>query len=137
MHIIAKLALVLGAWALAACGSEIEPAGQELSNQKSEKGVFSAAFVPDPDPPTTGTNALGIALADANGKPVNQASIEIEPWMPGHGHGTPTVPVVEALGDGKYRAEKIDFMMPGLWELTVGVHVGDLSDTFVLAYDVK
>ena len=72
-----------------------------LLDLKSEKGLFYASFTPDPDPPTTGENALEISLADPNRQPVAQASIEIEPWMPGHGHGTPIVPVVTDLGAGK------------------------------------
>ena len=137
MRVIAKLVLVLGASALVACSSQSDPASQELLDLKSEKGLFYASFTPDPDPPTTGENALEISLADPNRQPVAQASIEIEPWMPGHGHGTPIVPVVTDLGAGKYHAQKIDFMMPGFWELTVGVRSGDLRDTFVVAYDVK
>ena len=124
MRVIAKLVLVLGASALVACSNQNDPASQELLDLKSEKGLFYASFTPDPDPPTTGENALEISLADPNRQPVAQASIEIEPWMPGH-------------GAGKYHAQKIDFMMPGFWELTVGVRSGDLRDTFVVAYDVK
>ncbi|MBI3203502.1 MAG: FixH family protein [Myxococcales bacterium] len=134
---MSKLLAVLALAVLPACSSDPDPAGQDLAHVKSASGAFSAAFVPHPDPPTTGDNALDIALSDADAAPIEGATIQIEPWMPGHGHGTPVVPELSDLGGGNYHASHIDFMMPGFWELTVAVTVADLRDEIVVAYDVK
>ncbi|MCK6537075.1 MAG: FixH family protein [Polyangiaceae bacterium] len=132
-----KLVAALALAVLPACGSDPEPVARDLAHVTSGKGQFSAAFTPHPDPPTTGDNALDITLRDAHGSPVEGATLQIEPWMPGHGHGSPVVPEIGELGGGSYHATQIDFIMPGYWELTVAVTAHDVRDEFVVPCDVK
>ena len=54
----------------------------------------------------------GSAKADA---------IRFDAWMPAHRHGMNSRPSVEALGDGRWRAEGFLFHMPGRWQFTVEV----------------
>ncbi|GMV15646.1 MAG: FixH family protein [Myxococcales bacterium] len=132
-----KLGLLLASLALGACSSQSEPGSESLAGVSSEKGAFIATFSPEPNPPKTGENALAISLAGADGAAITGAALQVEPWMPAHGHGTSHEPVVSELGDGEYRAEKIDFMMPGHWELRIAVTAGETRDGFVVSYEVK
>lgn len=45
--------------------------------------------------------------------------------MPDHGHGMNTKPVIEDLGDGKYRVKGMLFHMPGWWKLSIKDFSGD------------
>lgn len=127
---VLAVAVVLGA-----CGGEpLAPQGS--FDASSRTGTFEATFSSLPDPPTTGTNALGLELRQGGG-PVVDAMVTLEPWMPAHGHGSSKAPLVTNLGAGAYRAEDIYLTMPGYWELTIEVSAGGERDLFVLDYDVK
>lgn len=132
-----KSSLLLASLALGACSSPSEPGSNDLAGVSSEKGAFLATFSPEPNPPKTGENALAISLVDAEGAAVTGAVLEVEPWMPAHGHGTSHEPVVSELGGGEYRADELDYMMPGYWELRIGVIAGESRDGFVVGYEVK
>lgn len=137
MSSLLERSLFVAIFGLVACGSESEAGSADLSGVSSKNGAFSATFTPSPNPPVTGENSLGIALADAKGAAVSGAEIEIEPWMPAHGHGSSTKPVVTELGEGKYRADSVTFTMPGTWELKIDVEASSVADSFVVTYDVK
>lgn len=131
------LTILATSLALAACGAEPAPAAAELDGVSSRHGTLVGSFSPAPDPPATGDNALAMRLARASGAPVVGAVVQLEPWMPAHGHGSPTVPTVVEVGGGAYRAEAIHLTMPGHWELAVLVDPGDGADVFLLDFDVK
>lgn len=124
------------AFLLSGCSSEGEPRA-ELSAVKSEHGRFVGSFEPEPDPPVLGRNALGIRLKDASGTVLTGAEIEVEPWMPSHGHGASVTPVVKELGSGAYHATELDFAMPGHWEIQIDVAARSVQDSFTLGYEVK
>ncbi len=88
----------------------------------------------DPAPPQKGDNIWTISLKDAAGNPVSNATLDVNPRMPDHGHGTPVIPEIEAgTEDGQYIINKLNLWMPGLWEVTIGVESENSpSDTFVL-----
>ena len=70
-----------------------------------------------------------IVLLDAQGAPVEHASIGVAGGMPAHGHGLPTAPeVTEELGGGRYRLDGIKFNMMGSWVI-------DLDITSPLGHD--
>lgn len=73
-----------------------------------------------PAPPTKGTNAMTLEIADAAG-PVAGATVNVLPFMPDHGHGSAVTPVVTDMGGGKYKVEKVYLAMAGLWRITVSV----------------
>jgi nitrogen fixation protein FixH len=61
---------------------------------------------------------LVVNLADAQGAPIDGASVYIDLTMPAMPMGTNT-PVAEPLGQGQYRAGNVVMDMAGEWELEV------------------
>jgi hypothetical protein len=89
-----------------------------------ERGVFQVTLVAsDPAPPDKGDNTWTLEVTErAGGQPVDGATIEITPFMPDHGHGTPIRAQVTAGGaPGVYRAGPVNTWMPGYWEVSVSV----------------
>jgi hypothetical protein len=77
-----------------------------------------------------------VAITDAAGVPVDDATIQIDGGMPQHGHGLPTRPrVTRALGNGLYEIEGVRFNMGGWWEFKLAINAPSASDvvTFNLA----
>jgi hypothetical protein len=61
-------------------------------------------------------------------------SLGVALWMPSMGHGSSPV-TVDRLGEGKYRASNVFFVMRGAWEIHVQVKSGkETTDEAVLAY---
>lgn len=102
----------------------------------SQSGEFRLVFSADPFPAQVGENELVLDLTDKEGNPVSEAFLAVEPWMPAHNHGSDQEPVLEALGDGKYRISGISYTMGGLWELRIHVNAGAIEDDFVLGFQV-
>ncbi len=138
LNIFAPVALLSLLLVGGGCGeADGTEGGDENAEQMvtSEDDHFSGHFLPDPDPPITGDNVVTIHLTD-DGEPVTGADIDVEPWMPGHGHGSPEHP--EVIEDnGEYVVSNIVYSMPGHWELRVDVAVDDLTDEFVVDYEVE
>lgn len=138
--LVAMLVLIAAA-GLVGCGEddgENEDQGEESQVLLSEDGHFEARFVADPNPPVSGMNQVTMELwAGEDETPVVGAQVEVEPWMPGHGHGSPEEPEVIEEGEGKYLISNIFYNMPGDWELRVDVHADEKTDHFVISYDVK
>lgn len=74
-----------------------------------------------PGPMIKGMNAMNIEIVDANGQPVDGATVTVTPFMPDHGHGSARPVVVKPEGNGKYAVTEIWLSMAGLWTLTVSV----------------
>ena len=77
-----------------------------------------------------------VAITDAAGMPVDDATIQVDGGMPQHGHGLPTRPrVTRALGNGLYEIEGVRFNMGGWWEFKLAIKAASGSDvvTFNLA----
>jgi hypothetical protein len=49
--------------------------------------------------------------------PPKTQTIPADPYMPIHGHGGSTVPVITAMGGGLYSVGNLDFFMGGYWDL--------------------
>jgi Cu(I)/Ag(I) efflux system membrane fusion protein len=85
-------------------------------------GDLKVALALDPDPPTTGDNALLVTLEDASGKPVEGAQLSFEYDMPAMG----AMPEMKgggetgSLGNGRYRIA-YPLQMNGDWTLTLGI----------------
>jgi hypothetical protein len=59
---------------------------------------------------------------DAEGRPVEGATITVDGGMPQHSHGLPTQPKVSRyLGSGVYEIEGLRFSMGGWWELKLAI----------------
>lgn len=130
--------LVLSA---AACGTD--GAGAEgfpdepLLRLVSQSGELDVEVRTSPQPPGRGTNeALFTITQRETGAPATGLRFTVEPWMPGHGHGSPTVPTVEERGEGDYLVRDIDFTMAGEWELRVRI-TAPQQDGFDATFHVR
>lgn len=128
-----RLAIALGALAVAACGESDDP---WVRNAMSESEHFVVHAESDPGVPRVGENTVFLSVTDPDGVPATGASIEVEPWMPHHGHGTESVPVVTELGEGEYEVANVVYNMSGMWELRTELTTPEHSDRVVLDVDV-
>lgn len=97
---------------------------------------FTATLQPDQPLRPRRMQTIRVAIVDAAGTPVNDATILIDGGMPQHGHGLPTRPrVTRGLGNGLYEIEGVRFNMGGWWEFKLAITAASGSDvvTFNLA----
>jgi hypothetical protein len=120
--------LVLGATAcghLAMMGSDIQrPAAAEfgMGPRTSMKQVYTATLQPREALKLRQLQTVPVHIADANGRPIENAAIRVDGGMPEHGHGLPTQPrVSRSLGGGVYEIEGVRFNMGGWWELKLAI----------------
>ena len=73
----------------------------------------------NPAPPRKGDNTWTIAVTDPGGNPVTGLHLDVEGYMPDHGHGTLGLPPVVADGDESYVVGPFNLFMPGFWEVSV------------------
>jgi hypothetical protein len=102
----------------------------------SASSQFIATLQPDQPLRPRRMHTVRVAITDAAGMPVDNATIQIDGRMPEHGHGLPTRPrVTRALGDGLYEIEGVRFNMGGWWEFKLAINAPSGSDiiTFNLA----
>lgn len=86
----------------------------------------------DPAPPGVGFNVFNLSVRDDAGNTLSTAQLTVTPYMPQHHHGSPSVPEVEQLENGTYRVTRIEFTMPGYWELTIDVSSAGVDDSLRL-----
>ena len=73
-----------------------------------------------PAPPVKGDNAWIIEILDDASALKDGLDIDVDPFMPQHGHGTPIEADVTAAGDpGGYILDPVNLFMPGIWEVTI------------------
>jgi len=102
----------------------------------SASGALGAAVRFSPESPVVGLDAAELTITDASGAVVSGLSVVVVPWMPAHGHGTSTRPMVSEQAPGVYVATPINFFMPGEWELRTTVS-GPIDDTVTPALVVQ
>jgi hypothetical protein len=90
-----------------------------------------------PGPPIKGMNAMTLNVTDANGAPVDGASLAVVPFMPDHAHGSARKTVIKPIGAGTYEVTDIWLPMAGLWKLTVTVQANGATSeaTFQFCVD--
>jgi len=133
---VIPFAVILVSLAFAACGEEdegrIEFPEEALLQARSENGSLWLELRSSPQPPEQGTNHFEAFIVRAQGyAPVTGLDLEVEPWMPAHGHGSPSSPSVEELGQGRYLIRNVAFNMAGEWELNIQAR-GPVEDRFVV-----
>jgi hypothetical protein len=66
-----------------------------------------------------GAADAGVAAPDdlVVAAPPKTQTIPADPYMPVHGHGGSTVPVITPMGGGLYSVGNLDFFMGGYWDL--------------------
>lgn len=115
------------------CASETRAdpyvAGMEASGSNGYKVVLMSST---PAPPAKGDNEWQLQLVDTGDTPIDGATLELSPFMPDHGHGTPIGAVVTPAGsNGEYTATPVNLWMPGYWEVTVNIDDGGTTDSAV------
>jgi len=93
-----------------------------------------------PAPPNRGDNAWTVQLLDATSDaPASDVTmVDVTPFMPDHGHGPSTFPTHQCDGDGLCNVADIDFMMPGVWEVTFELLTADSqTDRVVFAFCIE
>jgi len=91
----------------------------------SSGGDYVAALVsvhsdgpPALESPQIGLNTWVFTVSDAvTGAPAQISVTSERPWMPLHGHGQSTTPVVTPGDAGMYTVTGIDFFMAGYWQI--------------------
>jgi hypothetical protein len=90
--------------------------------QPSKDKTMDAVFVDaSPAPPSKGENSWTLKLTNAQGSPVDGATITATPFMPDHGHGSSVTPTVTPMGSGAYQVGNLDLFMPGIWTVTLSI----------------
>lgn len=90
-------------------------------------GLTAELQVLDPPEPVRGDNTWTVSVRDAAGA-ATACSMQIEPFMPAHGHGTGKTAEVEDLGDGSYRVTPINLFMRGLWTVDFALDCEGTTD---------
>lgn len=73
-----------------------------------------------PEAPVVGEVSPTVELSTPSGEPYEGGALEVEPFMPEHGHGPSDPPVVEERGAGEWTATWT-FPMAGSWDVTLRV----------------
>jgi len=113
------LAVALGALLAVACGEDA-PEGEPTLTTRA--GALAWRLWLEPDPPRQEGNTLFVAVADAQGSPVEEAELEVRFRMPAMG----AMPEMRGRGEvapagpGLHRVA-LDFPMGGTWTLELGV----------------
>jgi hypothetical protein len=116
--------------AVAACGHLMghgdakRPAADAfgLGPRVSQGHVYTATLQPREPLRVRRLQSVPVLITDAEGRPVEQATISVDGGMPEHAHGLPTQPrVTRALGGGVYEIEGVRFSMGGWWELRLAI----------------
>jgi hypothetical protein len=93
----------------------------------------------EPSPPARGDNTWVIQLNTMSsgvvGSPIDGATLQVTPFMPAHGHGTP-IPVGINPGPsaGQYELTPVNLWMPGVWETTIEATSGATTDSAVYRF---
>ncbi len=104
----------------------------DLDKQRfTEKGLFQITIQSEKMPlPINQIQSWKLHLQNASGEAIENAEITVAGGMPLHNHGMPTVPQVsQAMGNGNYLVEGIQFQMPGQWLVTLNISVGEMMDS--------
>ena len=107
---------LLAALVLNACGLRAEQSGD------LDVTVLSVS----PEPAAVGDAVITLEIRDAEGKPVEGATIEVEGAMT-HAGMQPVIVTTEALGAGTYATRDFKFTMGGDWVIIVRAALADGS----------
>ena len=91
----------------------------------------------DKNPPVTGTNKMDIAVKDAAGKNVADASVAVDYGMPAMpGMGAMNYKTNATLKGNSYLAT-VNFSMTGAWYINIKINRGGKTQTVKLNVDIK
>ena len=102
--------------------------------QQLETARYIVAFRPQPAPSVGQLFTLDLALcAKAGALPQR---VQVDAWMPAHRHGMNYAPSVQALPEGRYRAEGLLLHMPGRWEFQFELSADGRTDRLAAPFDL-
>lgn len=107
-----------------------------MGPRASANELYTATLHPTQSLTLRKLQTVPVHIADASGRPVENAAIVVDGGMPEHGHGLPTQPRVKrSVGGGVYEIEGVRFNMGGWWELKLAIDspAGTDSVTFNLS----
>lgn len=109
-------------------------------NRITDGNLFKIELRIDPPQPVVGDNSVLLDVYDAkSNERIDDAEIEVIPWMTMHGHGSSKKPTVHKQGSGKYRVENVFFTMEGDWDLLITIQKKGAKDTtaFPISHVIK
>jgi hypothetical protein len=113
------------------------PAEFGVGPRPSATRQFTATLEPDQPLRPRRMQTVRVAITDAAGRPVDNATIEIDGGMPQHGHGLPTRPrMTRTLGNGLYEIEGVRFNMGGWWEFKLAISAPAGTDIVTFNLDL-
>lgn len=129
------VALIAGAALAVGCGEADGTDATASGVYEADEGLMVELEF-EPDPPTVGEVDLDMEVT-AEGTAVEEADIEVEPWMPAHGHGSNTEAVVHHEAEGHYRVDDLSFSMAGSWELRIDVATEQWETELIVDLEVQ
>jgi YtkA-like len=106
------------------CGGRGEPLQglQAVDSVDGGRVAHLALIAAEPPRPIVGNNTWSFTLR-VDEEPLEGAAsaTTVTPFMPDHGHGTPTEVVVTEIEPGVYRFAPVHTRMAGYWEIGVDV----------------
>ena len=117
---------------------EVWPTPNPDSAQVTERGRYRISYASALEPIEINRIHVWVAqVMDADGNPVEGATISISGGMPDHDHGLPTAPRATAyLGEGRYLIEGMKFHMGGAWEVVLSIKSGPGDDALSIPLDL-
>ena len=109
---------------LFACGSDA-PTEESFWTTQTPDGEFELELSCADVGNSVGVHEYKLVVLDDSGQHVKGLDIEIELWMPDHGHGSDRPTQIEAK-ETHYLVRAVSYTMPGFWEVT---RIGLLSET--------
>ncbi len=127
-----------GALAAGALAAEAWPTPNPDNAEVTELGRYRISYASALEPIEINRIHIWVAqVMDADGNPVEGATISISGGMPDHDHGLPTAPRATAyLGEGRYLIEGMKFHMGGAWEVVINVKSGTGDDALSIPLDL-
>ncbi|MEE9910324.1 MAG: FixH family protein [Deltaproteobacteria bacterium] len=129
-----KILLLTVAMILAMTCSLVWAKDYEISKKA---GDFNVQINIDKNPPVTGVNKIAVAVKDAAGKAVTDATVSIHYGMPAMpGMGAMNYKTATALKGESYQGT-LNFSMAGPWFVNIKITRGVKTQTVKLNVDIK
>jgi len=100
-------------------------------------GEYDVVITFDRNPPTASDNAVGIAIKDASGKYVKDATVKVEYSMPAMMGMPPMNYKTDAVLQGDEYKATLGLSMSGSWNVAVKITRGGKSTTAKFTVDAK
>ena len=131
---LATLLCVLGL----GCGTDDAVSDPLFGHTHStEMELYQITFDGTEVPHTVGVNQYVVLITTRDGVAVENAQIQLKPWMPDHGHGSDRDPTVVEEAPGRYVFTEVSYTMPGRWQLITEVRAQPGVDSMVVELDVQ